>query len=73
MALLWPFFFIVCVWTVGCVDMMDCVLIYIDICVFRYIDMDGCKLYVVDKRLRDCVLKIFNKKCKLPNHASVRL
>ena len=38
-ALLWPIF-IACVWTVCCADMLDYVLIYVDICVFRYIDMD---------------------------------
>ena len=44
-AMLWPIF-TACVWTVCCADMLDCVLIYVDICVSRYIDMDGCKLYV---------------------------
>ena len=38
-ALLWPAF-IACVWTVCYYDMLDYVLIYVDICVFRYIDMD---------------------------------
>ena len=37
--LLW-LIFIACVRTVFCADMLDCVLIYVDICVFRYIDMD---------------------------------
>ena len=39
-ALLWPIF-TACVWTLCRDDMLDCVLIYVDICVFRYIDMDG--------------------------------
>ena len=29
---LWPIF-IACVWTVCCADMLDCVLIYVDMCV----------------------------------------
>ena len=33
---------------VCCADMLDYVLIYVDICVFRYIDMDEYKLYAVD-------------------------
>ena len=41
----WPVF-TVCVWTVYCANMLDYVLTYVDICVFRYIDMDGCKLYM---------------------------
>ena len=40
-ALLWPFFFFTTyVQTVGCAHMLDYVLIYVDICVFRYINMD---------------------------------
>ena len=44
-ALLWPIF-TTCVWTVCCAELLDCVLIYVDICVFRYIDIDVCKLYI---------------------------
>ena len=51
--------FTACVWTVCCADMLDCVLIYVDICVFRYIDMDGCKLYVVDIIINDTKHKIW--------------
>ena len=58
MALLWPIF-TACVWTVCCADMLDCVLIYVDICVFRYIDMDGCKLYVLDIIIHDTEYKIW--------------
>ena len=57
-ALLWPFF-ISRVWTVGCADILDYVLIYVDICVFRYIDMDGCKLYVVDITIHNTEYKIW--------------
>ena len=57
-ALLWPIF-ISCVWTIFCADMLDCVLIYVDICVFRYIDMDGCKLYAVDIIIHDTEYKIW--------------
>ena len=46
-------------WTIRCVDMLDCVLIYVDKCVFRYIDMDGCKLYVVDIIIHDIENKIW--------------
>ena len=40
-ALLWPIL-TTCVWTVCYADMLDCMLIYVDICLFRYIDIDGC-------------------------------
>ena len=56
-ALLWPIF-TACVWTFCCIDMLDCVLIYVDICVFRYIDMDGCKSYVFDIIIHDAKYKI---------------
>ena len=56
-ALLWPIF-TACVWTVFCVDMLDYVLIYVDICVFRYIDMDGCKSYAFDIIIHDVEYKI---------------
>ena len=56
-ALLWPIF-IACVWTVCCADMLDRVLIYVDICIFRYIDIDGCKLYAVDIIIHDTEYKI---------------
>ena len=39
--------------------MLDYVLIYVDICVFRYIDMDGCKLYAVDIILPNTKYKIW--------------
>ena len=52
-------FFIACVWIVGCADMLDYVLIYVDICVFRYIDMDGCKFYVVGIIIHDTEYKIW--------------
>ena len=58
MALLWPIF-TSCVWTVCCIDMLDYVLIYVDICVFRYIDMDGFKLYAVDIIIHDTEYKIW--------------
>ena len=66
MALLWHVF-TTCVWIVCCVDMLDCVLIYVDICVFRYIDMDGCKLYVVDIIIHDTEYKIWyvNVSCSI--------
>ena len=57
MDLLWPVFK-ACVCTVCCVDMLNCVLIYVDICMFRYIDMDGCKLYAVDIIILDTEYKI---------------
>ena len=60
MALLWPVF-IACVWTVCCADMLDCVQIYANICVFRYIDMDVCKLYVFDIIIHDTKYKILCK------------
>ena len=47
------------VWTICCAYMLDCVLIYVDICVFRYIDMDGCKSYVVDIIIHDTEYKIW--------------
>ena len=53
------FFFTACVWTIGCANMLDCFLIYVDICVFRYIDMDGCKLYVVYIIIHDTEYKIW--------------
>ena len=56
--LLWPVL-ITCVWTVCCADMLDRMLIYVDICVFRYIDMDGCKLYAVDIIIHDTEYKIW--------------
>ena len=34
-------------------------LIYFDICVFRYIDKDGCKLYAVDIVTHDIENKIW--------------
>ena len=57
-ALLLPIF-TTCVLTVYCDDMLDCVLIYVDICVFRYIDMGGCKLYAVDIVIHDTEYKIW--------------
>ena len=33
--------FTACVWTVCYANMLDCVLIYVDICMSRYIDMNG--------------------------------
>ena len=57
-ALLWPIF-TPCVWTICCADMLNCVLIYVYICVFRYIDMDGCKLYAVDIIIHDAEYKIW--------------
>ena len=57
MALLWPIF-TTYVWTVCCADMLDFVLIYVDICVFRCIDMDGCKLYEFDIIIHDTKYKI---------------
>ena len=48
-----------CVRTICYVDMLDCVLIYVDICVFRYISMDGCKLYTVDIIIHDTEYKIW--------------
>ena len=38
--------------------MLDYVLIYVDICVFRYIDIDGYKLYAVDIIVHDIEYKI---------------
>ena len=58
MALLWPIF-IAFVWTVYRADVLDYVLIYVDICLFRYIDMDGCKLYAVDIIIHDTEYKIW--------------
>ena len=52
MALLCPIFS-TCVWTVCCADMLDCVLIYVDICVFRYIDMDECNIHAKDIIIHD--------------------
>ena len=57
-ALLWPIFLqpvyklfvVLTCWTV-CWFML--------ICVFRYIDMDGCKLYVVDIIIHDIEYKIW--------------
>ena len=34
-------------------------LIYVDICVFRNIDMDGCKLYAIDIIIHDTEYKIW--------------
>ena len=51
-------FFTAYVWTIGCADMLDFVLIYVDICVFRYINMDGCKFYAVDINIHDTEYKI---------------
>ena len=56
-ALLWAVF-IACVWTFCCADMLDYELIYVDIYMFRYIDMDGCKLYAVDIIIHDTEYKI---------------
>ena len=53
------YFFTACVWTVCCADMLDYVLIYVDMCVFRYINMDECKLYVVDIIINDTKYKIW--------------
>ena len=39
--------------------MLDCVLIYVDICVFRCIDIDGCKLYAFDIIIHDTEYKIW--------------
>ena len=39
--------------------MLDYVLIYVDICVFRYIDMDECKLYAVAIIIHDTEYKIW--------------
>ena len=39
--------------------MLDCVLIYVDICVFRYIDIDGCKFYAFDIIIYDTEYKIW--------------
>ena len=57
---LWPCcgLFIAFVWTIFCADMLDCVLIYVDKCVFKYIDMDGCKSYVFDIIIHDAEYKI---------------
>ena len=52
--------FTACVWNFCCANMLDSVLIYVDICVFRYIDMDGCKLYAVDIVIHDIEYKIWN-------------
>ena len=51
-------YFTAYVWTVCCADMLGCVLIYVDICVFRYIDMDGCKSYAFDIIIYDAEYKI---------------
>ena len=59
---LWPccgLFFSDCVWIVCCADMLDFVLIYVDIRVFRYIDMDRCKLYAVNIIIHDTEYKIW--------------
>ena len=58
MALLWPIF-TAYVWTICCADMLDYVLIYVDICLFRYIDIDGGKLYAVDIFIHDIDHKIW--------------
>ena len=47
------------VWIICCVDVLDCVLIYVHICVSRYIDIDGCKSYVVDVIIHDTEYKIW--------------
>ena len=52
-------FFSACVWNVYYADMLDCVLLYVDIRVFRYIDMNGCKLYAVDIIIHDTEYKIW--------------
>ena len=57
-ALLWPIF-TACVWIVCCTNMLDCVLLYVDICMFRYIDMDGCKLYTIDIIIHGTEYKIW--------------
>ena len=51
--------FVALLWHVCCVDMLDCVLIYVDICLLRYIDMDGCKLYTIDIIIHDTEYKIW--------------
>ena len=55
---LWPIFK-ACVWIVCCANMLDRVLVYVDICMFRYIDMDGCKLYAVVIIIHDTEYKIW--------------
>ena len=55
--MLWPVF-TACVWIVCCADMLDYVLISVDIYMFRYIDMDGCKSYAVDIFIHDAEYKI---------------
>ena len=49
--------FTACIWTISCADMLDYVLIYVDICMFIYIDMDGCKLYTVEIIIHDIDIK----------------
>ena len=39
--------------------MLDYVLIYVVIYVFRHIEMDGCKLYAVDLIIHDTEYKIW--------------
>ena len=51
-------YFTTYVWTVCCADMLSCVLIYVDICMFRYIDMDGCKSYAFKIIIHDAEYKI---------------
>ena len=44
---LWPVFFIAYIWTVGCADMLDCVLIYVDITcldILTWIDVNYMRL-----------------------------
>ena len=55
---MWPIS-IACVWTICSADILDYVLIYVDIFVFKYIDMDGCKLYAVDIIIHDTKYKIW--------------
>ena len=50
--------FTACVWTICCSDMLDYVSICVYICVFRYIDMDGCKSYAFDIIIHDDGYKI---------------
>ena len=67
MVLLWSIF-TAYVWTIFCADMLNYMLIYIDICVFRYIDMDGCKLYVVDIIIHDTKYKIWYVNASYSTH-----
>ena len=48
--------------------MLGCVLIYVDICVFRCIDMDRCKLYAFDIIIHDTEYKIWYVKVSYRIH-----